>query len=36
MATQIQIRRGISVEWTNINPILSEGELGVELDNVIS
>lgn len=32
MAVQIQIRRGTESEWTNDNPVLAEGELGVELD----
>ncbi len=32
MAKQIQIRRDTSVNWTNINPILAQGELGYEID----
>lgn len=32
MAQQIQLRRGSSSEWTLANPILAEGELGLELD----
>ena len=32
MATRIQFRRGLATEWTNANPILAEGELGLELD----
>jgi hypothetical protein len=32
MATRIQIRRGSSADWTNANPVLAEGELGLELD----
>jgi hypothetical protein len=32
MAVQIQIRRAVSTDWSSINPILAEGELGVELD----
>ena len=32
MATRIQIRRGNASAWTSANPILAEGELGVELD----
>jgi len=32
MATRIQIRRGSSTDWTNANPVLAEGELGLELD----
>ncbi len=32
MAIQIQFRRGLATEWTTINPILAEGELGIETD----
>lgn len=32
MSVKIQIRRGTSSEWTSSNPILSEGELGLETD----
>lgn len=32
MAVQIQIRRGTATQWTTANPILAEGELGVESD----
>lgn len=32
MAQVIQIRRGTEGEWTRANPLLAEGELGVELD----
>jgi hypothetical protein len=32
MAIHIQLRRGAAVSWTAINPVLAEGELGVELD----
>lgn len=32
MATQIQLRRGTAAEWTSANPVLAEGELGLELD----
>jgi len=32
MAQQIQLRRGTLAEWTSANPILAEGEIGVELD----
>ena len=32
MAIQIQFRRGLASEWTSENPILAEGELGLELD----
>jgi hypothetical protein len=33
MAVQLQFRRGTASEWTNANPILAEGELGLELDS---
>jgi len=32
MAQQIQFRRGTSAEWSNANPILAQGELGLNLD----
>ena len=32
MATKIQLRRGNSEDWISINPVLSAGEIGVELD----
>lgn len=32
MAQVIQIRRGKAAEWTAANPILAQGEMGVELD----
>jgi hypothetical protein len=32
MATKIQLRRGNSTNWTNSNPLLAQGEMGVELD----
>jgi hypothetical protein len=32
MATQIQFRRGTETQWFNGNPILAQGEIGVELD----
>jgi hypothetical protein len=32
MAQKIQFRRGTAAEWTSANPILAEGELGVEID----
>lgn len=32
MSTRIQFRRGTAAEWTSANPILAEGELGLELD----
>jgi len=32
MANRIQLRRGNGQEWQNSNPILAQGELGIELD----
>lgn len=32
MPTKIQFRRGTYTQWANANPILSEGEIGLELD----
>jgi hypothetical protein len=32
MAQQIQLRRGTSTEWTTANPILADGEIGIETD----
>jgi hypothetical protein len=32
MAQQIQFRRGTSAEWAAANPILAQGELGINLD----
>jgi len=33
MAVQIQLRRGTSSDWTNVNPTLGNGEIGVEYDS---
>ena len=33
MAVNIQLRRGTSEEWTSANPILMEGEVGVDTTN---
>lgn len=33
MAIQIQFRRGTAQEWTSVNPILAEGEMGIETDS---
>lgn len=35
MAIQIQLRRGLASEWTSANPVLAEGEMGVELDTLL-
>jgi aerobic-type carbon monoxide dehydrogenase small subunit (CoxS/CutS family) len=32
MAIQIQIRRDTGANWTSTNPLLAQGELGIELD----
>ena len=32
MAQQIQFRRGTGAEWSSANPILAQGELGIDLD----
>jgi hypothetical protein len=32
MAQQLQLRRGNSTTWTSNNPILAQGEIGIELD----
>ncbi|AYR01835.1 tail fiber protein [Synechococcus phage S-P4] len=32
MANRIQLRRGGSAEWTNSNPVLAQGEIGLELN----
>lgn len=33
MATKIQLRRGLAANWSSTNPILAQGELGLELDD---
>lgn len=33
MAVQIQIRRGIGTEWSNVNPILADGEIAYDKTN---
>ena len=32
MAVQIQLRRGTLLDWSNANPVLANGEVGVETD----
>jgi hypothetical protein len=32
MAIKLQLRRGTALQWSTTNPLLSEGELGLELD----
>lgn len=32
MAVTIQLRRGTALEWTSANPILAQGEMGLEYD----
>jgi hypothetical protein len=33
MSAQIQFRRGLAAEWTAANPIMADGELGLETDS---
>lgn len=33
MATKLQLRRGTSTAWTAANPVLSQGEIGLETDS---
>lgn len=35
MAVRIQFRRGTSTEWSSVNPVLAEGELGFESDTKV-
>jgi hypothetical protein len=32
MTTKVQFRRGLASAWTSANPLLAEGEMGLELD----
>ena len=32
MATRIQLRRDTAANWTSVNPVLAQGELGLNLD----
>ena len=32
MAVQIQFRRGTAAEWSSANPLLAQGEMGLEWD----
>lgn len=32
MAVEIQLRRDVAAQWTSVNPILAEGEVGIEKD----
>lgn len=32
MAVTIKLRRGTASEWTSANPVLEQGEVGIELD----
>ena len=32
MADRIQLRRDVAADWTSVDPVLAEGELGLELD----
>ena len=35
MAIKIQLRRGTAAEWTAANPILADGEMGLETDTKV-
>ena len=30
MAIEIQLKRGVAANWTSLNPILAQGEIGYE------
>lgn len=32
MAVQIQLRNDTAANWTSANPVLAQGEMGIELD----
>jgi hypothetical protein len=32
MADRIQLRRGFALSWVSVNPILADGEIGLERD----
>lgn len=32
MSEQIQLRRGTAAQWTSVNPVLAQAEMGVETD----
>ena len=34
MAMQIQLRRDTAANWTSVNPVLAQGELGFETDTL--
>ncbi len=34
MSTQIQLRRGLAASWVTANPVLAQGELGLETDTL--
>ena len=34
MAVQIQLRSGTAAQWTSANPILADGELGLEINTL--
>lgn len=35
MADRIQLRRGFALSWVDINPILADGEIGLERDTAL-
>ena len=34
MAVILQLRRGTAAQWTSANPVLAQGEMGVETDTL--
>ena len=36
MSIQIQLRRGAAAAWTLANPILAQGEMGIEIDTLLA
>lgn len=34
MAVQIQLRRDVAADWTSANPVLADGEVGLETDTL--
>ena len=34
MAVQIQLRNDTAANWTTANPVLAQGEMGIELDTL--
>jgi hypothetical protein len=34
MADKIQVRRDLAANWTSANPLLAQGEIAIELDDL--